>query len=112
MISKMLTITRIFNASTAVAVMRRFIALARDYSNRRTIGKMKLSDMPLQVRVLAHMEVTHRANLIFYLSICELFSREHAGSINEDEANILRVFTPILKLFTAKQAMEVATEGL
>jgi acyl-CoA dehydrogenase len=68
--------------------------------------------MPLQVRVLAQMEVTHRANLAFYLSIAELFSKEQAGCIGEDEANLLRLFTPILKLFTGKQAMEVATEGL
>jgi hypothetical protein len=88
------------------------LALARDYSGRRTIGKSKLSNMPLQVRVLAHLEVTHRANLAFYLSIAELFSKEHAGNIGEDDANLLRVFTPILKLFTGKQAMEVVTEGL
>lgn len=61
--------------------------------------------MPLQVRVLANLELTHRANLIFYLSIAELFSKEHAGIINHDEANMLRIFTPILKLFTAKQAL-------
>jgi hypothetical protein len=47
--------------------------------------------------------------LTFYLSIAELFSKEHAGNIGEDEANLLRVFTPILKLFTGKQAMEVVT---
>jgi alkylation response protein AidB-like acyl-CoA dehydrogenase len=43
MISKMLTVTRIYNAATAVGVMRRIIALARDYSSRRTIGKVKLN---------------------------------------------------------------------
>lgn len=112
MISKMLTITRLYNASTAVGVMRRFIALARDYTSRRTIGKTQLNAMPLQIRVLSQMEVTHRANLIFFLSIAELISKEHSGRINEDEANIMRVFTPILKLFTGKQVMEVATEGL
>lgn len=43
MISKMLTVTRIYNSATAVGVMRRFLALARDYSSRRTIGKQKLN---------------------------------------------------------------------
>lgn len=75
MISKMLTVTRIYNSATAVGVMRRILALARDYSGRRRIGKSTLSNMPLQVRVLAHLEVTHRANLAFYLSIAELFSK-------------------------------------
>lgn len=39
----MLTVTRIYNAATAVGLMRRGIALVRDYSNRRVIGKIKLS---------------------------------------------------------------------
>ena len=44
-----------YNAATAVGIMRRVVALARDYSSRRTIGKTKLANMPLQVRVLSHM---------------------------------------------------------
>lgn len=68
--------------------------------------------MPLQLRVLSHMEVTHRANLIFYLSIGLLFSKQQAGTIKEDDSNLLRVFTPLLKLFTGKQVLEVCTEGL
>lgn len=75
MISKMLTVTRIYNSATAVGVMRRGIALVRDYSTRRVIGKRKLADLPLHLRVLADLDVTHRGNLIFYLKISELFSK-------------------------------------
>ena len=63
----MLLVTRMHNSATAVGVMRRVIALVRDYASRRTIGKAKLADMPLQARVLSHLEITHRANLAFYL---------------------------------------------
>jgi alkylation response protein AidB-like acyl-CoA dehydrogenase len=75
MISKMLTVTRIYNAATAVGLMRRGIALVRDYSSRRIIGKRKLAEYPLHLRVLADLDVTHRGNLIFYLKISELFSK-------------------------------------
>ena len=101
-----------YNSATAVGIMRRVVALARDYSSRRTIGKNNLSEMPLQLRVLSHMDVTHRANLIFYLSISLLMSKLHAGTIKDDDANLVRIFTPILKLFTGKQVLEVCTEGL
>ena len=111
-ISKMLFVTRMYNSATAVGIMRRVVALARDYSSRRTIGKNNLSEMPLQLRVLSHMDVTHRANLIFYLSISLLMSKLHAGTIKDDDANLVRIFTPILKLFTGKQVLEVCTEGL
>jgi len=53
--------------------------------------------------------VTHRGNLIFFLKISELFSKEHAGKINDDEANVLRLMTPLLKLFTGKQVLKVLT---
>lgn len=83
-ISKMLLVTRIYNSSSAVGAMRKVVALARDYSSRRTIGKTRLADMPLQQRVLAHLEVTHRANLIFFLSMATLLSKHQTGSITQD----------------------------
>ena len=78
MISKMLTVTRIYNSATAVGLMRRGIALGRDYSDRRIIGKQKLANLPLHLRVLSDLEVIHRGNLIFYLKISEFFSKEQA----------------------------------
>lgn len=84
MISKMLTVTRVYNSATAVGLMRRIVALARDYSARRRVKNSYLNSLPLQVRVLSHLEITHRANLTFYLSVAELFSKEHAGTIGED----------------------------
>jgi len=69
MISKMLTITRIYNSATAVGIIRRGLALARDYSSRRIVGKTYLSNLPLQLRVLSHIEVIHRGNLILYLRL-------------------------------------------
>ena len=78
----MLTVTRLYNSATAVGVMRRGIALVRDYSDRRIIGRHKLADLPLHLRVLSDLDVIHRGNLIFYLKISELFSKEHAEKIN------------------------------
>ena len=75
MISKMLTVTRLYNSATAVGLMRRGIALVRDYSDRRIIGRKRLSDLPLHQRVLSDLEVAHRGNLIFYLKISEFFSK-------------------------------------
>ena len=54
-ISYMLTVTRLYNAATAVGIMRRMVALARDYSFRRTTGRTPLHTLPLHVSVLADM---------------------------------------------------------
>lgn len=37
----------------------------------------------------------------------ELFSREQADQINEHEKNMVRVLTPLAKMFTGKQVVEV-----
>jgi len=39
----MLKVTRIYNSATAVGLMRRGLALSRDYAERRKIGNKKLS---------------------------------------------------------------------
>lgn len=42
-ISMMLNVTRLYNATTALGFMRRMIALARDYSDRRSVFGKKLN---------------------------------------------------------------------
>ena len=92
--------------------MRRGLALARDYASRRNIGKHKLQDMPLQLRVLSELEVKHRGNLILYLRLSELFSKEQSQTISPHEANILRVMVPLMKLFTGKEVLGFLSEVL
>jgi alkylation response protein AidB-like acyl-CoA dehydrogenase len=111
-ISHMLTVTRLYNASLSIGLIRRIVSLARDYANRRIVGKQILSDNQLHLSVLSDIEVIYRGNLIFYLKIAELFSKEQANSISNTEANLLRMMTPLLKLFTAKEAMSTVSEGL
>ena len=42
----------------------------------------------------------------------ELLGREEAGEASDDELAMLRLLTPVAKLFTAKQAVAVASEAL
>ena len=112
MISHMLNITRIYNSSSAVSTMRRFLALLRDYGHRREVFKSKLNDLPLQQEILAEMDVKVRGNLLFYLKVAELLSKSEAGKISIEDAHLLRLFTPILKLFTAKECVKVCSEAV
>lgn len=78
----MLNITRMYNAAFAVGGMRRMIALCRDYSDRRAVFGNKLSNTPLQVKVLSDMEVVFRGNLIFLLRNGYWLSKEQANTAN------------------------------
>eukprot|EP00743_Colponemidia_sp_Colp-15_P004354 GILK01004696.1.p1 GENE.GILK01004696.1~~GILK01004696.1.p1 ORF type:complete len:636 (-),score=116.45 GILK01004696.1:183-1988(-) len=111
-ISAMLNITRLYNSISAVAAMRRILALARDYAHRRTVFGRRLVDSPLQLGVLAKMEVEVRGSLFLVLDITRLLGKLECGLADKREEDLLRLLTPIAKMFTAKQAMSVVSEGL
>jgi alkylation response protein AidB-like acyl-CoA dehydrogenase len=108
----MLAVTRLYNAGSSVSAIRRILSLARDYASRRIIGKQLLSENKLHLSVLSDMEIIYRGNLVFYLKLAELFSKEQANCISNRDANLLRMMIPLLKLFTAKDAVSVVSEGL
>ncbi|HSE32056.1 MAG TPA: acyl-CoA dehydrogenase family protein [Pyrinomonadaceae bacterium] len=111
-ITPLLNITRLWNGISSVALMRRGFALAFDYATKRTAFGAPLSQKPLHVDTLATLQAEAEAafHLAFY--IAELNGRSEAGEINEHDARLLRVLTPIMKLTTGKQAVAVASEVL
>ena len=111
-IATLFNITRIYNAVAAVAGMRRAIALATDYSRRRRAFGKPLIEHPLHVETLADMQLEFRAAFLLAFRVVELLGKEEAGEATESELQLLRFLTPIAKLYTAKQAIAVASETL
>ena len=56
----------------------RGVAVCRDYASKRSVFGKRLNEHPLQIKVLADMEVTFRANLIFLLNLSVWFSKMQA----------------------------------
>ena len=110
--SDMLNITRIHNSVSALSAMRRICALVRDYSEKRNAFGAKLNELPLHIRTLADMENTYRGNLSFLLSVADFLSKSETEKSTQFEKHSLRFLTPILKLFTAKEAVRIVSEGL
>lgn len=111
-IANMLTITRIHNSVSAAAAMRRVVQLARDYATRRVAFGKLLKDHPLHMQTLARMEVETRGAFLFLMDVCRLLGREENGMATQLDTNLLRLLTPVVKLYTGKQAMAVVSEGL
>jgi len=109
-ITPMLTVTRTWNAVCAVGAMRRSIALARDYARRRVQFGASLSDKPLHLETLAGLQAEYEAAFHLVFRGVALFGMEEANELSPSEAELLRVMTPIIKLMTGKQAVEIATE--
>jgi acyl-CoA dehydrogenase len=111
-ITPMLNITRLWNGLSAAALMRRGLALARDYARRRTAFGSTLSEKPLHADTLAGLQAEAEASLHLAFFVAELTGRDEAGEIEESQARLLRLLTPLMKLATARAAVMVASEVL
>lgn len=111
-ISQMLTMTRIHNSLSSVAPMRRILSFARDYATKRVAFQKHLIKHPLHMRTLAAMEVETRAGTSLVLELARLLGLQENGKASENDELVFRLLTPITKLYTAKQAVSVISEGL
>jgi putative acyl-CoA dehydrogenase len=111
-IATLFNVTRVYNAVAAVAGMRRAIALASDYARRRRAFGKLLIEHPLHVETLADMQLELRAAFLLAFRVVELLGKEESGDATDSEARLLRFLIPIAKLYTAKQAIAVASEAL
>lgn len=109
-IAPMLNITRTWNAVTAIAYMRRGLALARDYAAKREAFGDPLSQKPLHVDTLAGLQATFEAAFHLTFRAVELLGQRETGDLSEQDTHLLRLLTPLAKLTTAKQAVALASE--
>src|SRR6185369_8508830 len=111
-IAPLLNVTRLWNGISAVSLMRRGVALASDYARKRSAFGAMLSEKPLHRDTLATIEAETEAafHLAFY--VAELTGQSETGEISADDALLLRVLTPVMKLTTGKQSVMVASEVL
>jgi alkylation response protein AidB-like acyl-CoA dehydrogenase len=111
-ITPLLNITRLWNGISAVSLMRRGVALASDYARKRIAFGAPLAEKPLHLDTLAGIEAETEAAFQLAFYVAELTGRSETGEINDDDAALLRLLTPIMKLTSGKQAVAVASEVL
>jgi acyl-CoA dehydrogenase len=109
-IAPMLNVTRTWNAVSACALMRRGLALARDYATRRTAFGAPLGEQPLHVDTLAGLQAEFEGALHLTFRVAELLGRDEAGELDDAGRALLRILTPIAKLTTGRQSVAVASE--
>jgi alkylation response protein AidB-like acyl-CoA dehydrogenase len=117
-IAPLLNITRLWNGISAVALMRRGLALATDYASLRMAFGALLSKKPLHMDTLAGLQAEAEAAFHFAFYVAELTGRAETKSSSstnatadvELEAGLLRLLTPVMKLTTGKQVVQVLSE--
>jgi putative acyl-CoA dehydrogenase len=111
-IATLFNVTRVYNAVAAVAGMRRAVVLASDYARRRQAFGKALIEHPLHLETLADMRLELRAAFLLAFRVVELLGKDECGEATEAESTLLRFLIPVAKLYTAKQAIAVASETL
>lgn len=95
-----------FNESLAFifeVLCYRILMLATDYSKKRQAFGLPICQYPLHVQTLARMELETRGSLLLILEVARWLGMDDNGVISDQDNLMLRMMTPILKLYTAKQ---------
>lgn len=96
----------------SASTMDCLLSLHRDYLTKRKVFGDFLIDKPLHLRTLAGMEVVFRATSQFFLYLTSLLGKSECASTTSDKTtSLLRLLTPILKLYTAKLAIIFTQEA-
>jgi hypothetical protein len=111
-IASLFNVTRVANAVAAVSGMRRVVSLAGSYAEVRSAFGKRLIEHPLHAETLAELETRVRASFMLAFSAVELMGKDECGEATDAERSMLRLLTPVAKLYTAKQAVAVASEAI
>ncbi|MEK7433111.1 MAG: acyl-CoA dehydrogenase family protein [Cyanobacteriota bacterium] len=111
-ISALFNVTRIYNSITSVSFMRRGINLSKDYAKKRSAFGKLLSEQKLHVNTLADLEIEYQSAFHSVFYTVSLLGKEECGKATKDEISCLRILTPLIKLYTAKQSINVSSEVL
>ncbi|MGN6280479.1 acyl-CoA dehydrogenase family protein [Frateuria sp.] len=111
-VAPMLNVTRTWNAVCAVASMARALALACDYAARREAFGRPLIEQPLHARTLADMRAEFEGAFALAFEVVQLLGRVEQGQAAPHESALLRLLTPLAKLWTGKVAVALCSEAL
>ncbi|NII11578.1 acyl-CoA dehydrogenase family protein [Oleiagrimonas sp. C23AA] len=109
-VAPMLNVTRTWNAVCACASMASAIALAKDYAQRRKAFGHPLIEQPLHAHTLAGMQAEFDGAFALTFEVAALLGQVEQGA--SEQAPLLRLLTPLAKLWTGKMAVSVCSEAL
>ena len=111
-ISTMLAVSRLHNVISSVSGPRKLLSLARDYATRRHAFGRSISKHPLHLQTLSRMETEVRGCTVLLLDLALKIGLDDCKKISDEDALLLRVMTPVAKMYTAKKAVQLTSEGL
>lgn len=110
--SSLLNVTRLYNSVCSIGAMIRGLQLMTAYSlERRAFGKL-IADQPLHLETLANVRARAAAAIELVFHAVDLLGKEECGTATPEESLQLRILTPLVKLYTAREAIQNASETI
>lgn len=109
-IATLFNITRLYNACCAVGYMRKGIALSKDYSKKRVAFGKPIIEHGLHAETLADLQVRFEASFLMMIQAAYLLGKEETKKASEVESGALRLLIPLVKLYTGKEGVAIASE--
>jgi acyl-CoA dehydrogenase len=109
-IEPMLRVTRAWNSVCAASFLRHGLGLARDYAAKRQAFGAALAQQPLHRVTLDDLDAESAGAFLLAFLLVELLGKDEAAELDENEAALLRMLTPIAKATTGKQAAAGVSE--
>lgn len=114
--AEMLNLSRLYNAVAAAGLCARASVDAWSYARGRRAFGRAVADHTLARETLLEMDAERAGALALVFEGIHALDRadaaSYAGKKDEAARKLLRALTPLVKLFTAKVAMAVVSEGL
>ncbi len=111
-VAGLLNVTRLYNAICCVGSMMRGLQLMTAYSlQRRAFGRL-IADQPLHIETMATLRAREMASIELVFHTVELMGKEECGQASKAESQQLRILTPLVKLYTAREAISNASETI
>jgi len=110
--AQMLNTTRLHNAACSVGTMTFCSALIEEYSHQRSAFGKLISEQPGHVQIVATLRARLAACTELLCEAALLLGKVETQTAPPQDVQRLRLLTPMLKLFTAREATRFASETI
>ena len=109
-VASLLNITRLYNSVTALGAMARALTLAKDYARKRSVFGKMLDQQPLHLTTLTELQTEFEGCFALGFHLIHLLGKDETGSATPRETSVLRLLTPVMKLWSAKRSIATVSE--
>lgn len=109
-VSTLLNITRLYNTICSLGYLTRALDWMDLYSTKRQAFGRPLFEHPLHQQTFLPLHALKWGLADFTFSVIHWWGEDECSQLSKENQTLLRLYTPLLKLYSGKKVVEVTTE--